>query len=406
MNQQPPLQLDEQLPDPTCITKGLEAQLDALLADTDFLSLQHRKDRPNLFKILGTSYTEMWHTAFLRWLLDPSSHHGLGDFPLKRFLAAVMNHGVRQEGFEAFDPKFTLADIEQADLSGTKLEAERLTERVFGKSGIPRIDLYATLGNPSETSAEAGSHDVTPLQIVIENKVRAREQVEQTSTYFTWAEQFGFKTSIYVYLTLEDTRSPEHPAFIQFYYQRLYDRVLLPVLSHPQISTEARFLVEQYMANLTDTTLDRPMAQGDRELCARIYNKHRAVFETIFMAVKEEVPAPRPTRTSQRFTVTLRDLAEAGLIAAGQRLIGRNKKDVWEADLIEQDGRLLIRSVSDPEQASPNPSRTASALVGRPMNGWVFWELKGDQADKKALADLRDEFLQRNTDIPEFTQQT
>lgn len=382
-------------------TPRLETALDALLADRDFLLLKHRDDRPNLFRILGRSYTELWHSAFLRWLLDPASHHGLADFPIKRFLAAVLNHGIRREGHEAFDPRLTLADIERADLRHITWDTERPIGSERSKSGSPRIDLYGATPNSEGGRTDADSDGLTPLQIVVETKVRAREHGDQTSTYFNWAEQAGFKTSIYVFLTLEDARPPQHPAFIQFHYQWLYDRVLQPVLSHPNLSAEARFLMEQYMANLTDTTQDRPMARGDKELCQQIYERHQPVFEAIFLAVREETPSPRPARTSQRFTVTLRDLVDARLIAPGQRLIGRNKKDAWEADLVELGDALVIRSISDPEKASPNPSRTASDLVGRSMNGWDFWAAKGGPADKKSLADLRDEFLKRNTETSE-----
>jgi hypothetical protein len=42
-----------------------------------------------LFNVLGIERSENRHSAFLQWLLNPKSSHGLGDSPLKKFLALV-----------------------------------------------------------------------------------------------------------------------------------------------------------------------------------------------------------------------------------------------------------------------------------------------------------------------------
>ena len=46
----------------------------------DLERLESILDRFNIFESLGLVRQEIRHSAFLRWLLDPSETHGLGDY--------------------------------------------------------------------------------------------------------------------------------------------------------------------------------------------------------------------------------------------------------------------------------------------------------------------------------------
>ena len=46
-------------------------------------------DRVRFFNVLGIERSENRHSAFLQWLLNSKSSHGLGESPLKKFLALV-----------------------------------------------------------------------------------------------------------------------------------------------------------------------------------------------------------------------------------------------------------------------------------------------------------------------------
>ena len=56
----------------------------------DLEQLETILDRFNLFESLGLVRQEIRHSAFIRWFLDPSETHGLGDFPLRQFLRRVI----------------------------------------------------------------------------------------------------------------------------------------------------------------------------------------------------------------------------------------------------------------------------------------------------------------------------
>ncbi|MEE1444694.1 MAG: PD-(D/E)XK nuclease family protein [Blautia sp.] len=63
--------------------------IDALNHDTDFQTLIKKYESPNCFRIMGRTRREEWHSNFVCWLLDPSSNHNLGNFPLKMFFELI-----------------------------------------------------------------------------------------------------------------------------------------------------------------------------------------------------------------------------------------------------------------------------------------------------------------------------
>ena len=162
--------------------------LENLITDSDFLYLLEQEHRPNIFNTVAASNTEMWHSAFVKWVIDPTSHLGLGDFPLKRFLHAVLG----SKGTEAIEPEIPSTETEPSPLSFSDIERLDLRRMVFEtefkadgltsptKGGQARLDIYGY----STTEGDG----LPPLQIVIENKIYAREHADQTESYFRWAK--------------------------------------------------------------------------------------------------------------------------------------------------------------------------------------------------------------------------
>lgn len=67
----------------------MHRMIDALNHDTDFQTLIKKYESPNCFNIMGRTRREEWHSNFVCWLLDPSSNHNLGNFPLKMFFELI-----------------------------------------------------------------------------------------------------------------------------------------------------------------------------------------------------------------------------------------------------------------------------------------------------------------------------
>ena len=99
-----------------------------LIKDINFDRLDLELKNPNIFQILKISNTEIRHSNFLSWLLDPSQSHKIGDIFLKRFLREVFS----SDKFEKIDQ----IDVEGMNLQNVKIYREWknidiLTGRIF-----------------------------------------------------------------------------------------------------------------------------------------------------------------------------------------------------------------------------------------------------------------------------------
>lgn len=115
--------------------------IDALNHDTDFQTLIKKYESPNCFHIMGRTRREEWHSNFVCWLLDPSSNHNLGNFPLKMFFELI-NKNLNDE-----------INIDEIDFDQTIFKTEVSIEN-------GRIDI---LGESEK------------FILIIENKLDARE---------------------------------------------------------------------------------------------------------------------------------------------------------------------------------------------------------------------------------------
>lgn len=367
--------------------------LENLITDSDFLYLLEQEHRPNLFNTVAASNTEMWHSAFVKWVIDLTSHLGLGDFPLKRFLHAVI--GDREtETVEPETPStekepspLSFSDIERLDLRSmtfeTEFKAAGLTSPT--KGGQARLDVYGY--------STAEGDGLPPLQIVIENKIYAREHADQTKSYYRWASQREFENSVYVFLTPDEEQVPADPHFVQLTYQRFCDQVLWPIRRHPGLPEESRYLIDQYMLNLNRNSKGESMAQVNKKICEDLYTKYQTVFDQIYLAVGKEPPQADGSGTKLRkFTISLEDLVRRGLLGADAILTSDYQKGNHVARLVNSEEGIQVCLDSDTERRYPSLSAAASSITGKPTNGWTFWKTTESAGSLVSLDILRDRF--------------
>lgn len=67
----------------------IEKQLLELYKTTTYQKLNAYYGQNTVFNILGVERSENRHSAFLAWLFNPASTHGLKEIPLRKFLALV-----------------------------------------------------------------------------------------------------------------------------------------------------------------------------------------------------------------------------------------------------------------------------------------------------------------------------
>ena len=148
--------------------KELRSLYDDLLKDIEFDKLELGLQNPNIFEILKISKTEIRHSNFLSWILNPNGSHQLGDIFLKRFLREVFSS-------EIFN-NINQVDVEGIDLSNVEVYRE-----------WNNIDLLIKIDN---------------IVICIENKVLSKESSNQLTKYKKVVENnFPKEKKLFVYLT-------------------------------------------------------------------------------------------------------------------------------------------------------------------------------------------------------------
>ena len=161
--------------DSTTVQEASQDDIDALKSfiddNEDLERLETVLDRFNIFESLSLVRQEIRHSAFLRWLLDPTETHGLGDYWVRQFLRKVLK---TYEGIQDNVP--SLFDLDSWDLTQAEIRKE-----------WHRIDILIR-------------DDINKFICVIENKVDSGESEGQLKRYREIVEQeFEGYSRVYVF---------------------------------------------------------------------------------------------------------------------------------------------------------------------------------------------------------------
>lgn len=220
----------------------------SLLNDDDFERIEIGLKAPNIFSILGVSRTEIRHSNFLGWLLDPNGSHGLGKLFLNRFLRDVAARSERKD----------LDEIRVEELNYDDVEIRREWRH---------IDLLVIFQD---------------LVVCIENKVDSSDHSDQLNTYAdVVAASFPQHHRVFVYLTPDGDR-PNEEARIPYALCSYRDIIVFidRVLSvHGTSMNEAAF---RYIKDYS-VTLKRELTKTDElnQLAKQIFKNHEELFRFI-----------------------------------------------------------------------------------------------------------------------------
>lgn len=352
-----------------------ERRLNRLLQDERFLQIQSFQSTSNLFEIVAASHREMWHSAFIKWVLDPHSSLGLGTYPIKRFLYAVVYEGVH---FEKASLDLDLAKIESNffDLNTMEFENE------FTAKGYGRLDIFGKNDN---------------LRIIIENKINSNENNDQTLKYYSFSQETkdGNELDVLVYLSPDNQKVPKCNEFIQLDYQQLSDYVLKPCLYHPDLTDENRYLIKEYLSNLS-----KPIKGGNvlalqhKELCLQIYEEYEDVLNEIFLSVQGEIPKVGKKRgIPKNFNAKLADLVKYEILSLGDTFKKMYKGTIYETTIVQENN---VPQLSYKGNLYSTPSALSDFITQSSTNGFDFWEdvfdVNGEY--KGNLKELRTDFIQ------------
>ena len=217
--------------------------------DKTYQELKDYYGKTTIFNVLGIERNENRHSAFLRWLFDNRSSHGLRDEPMKKLLRLYALHMPKKE--YPFLNIMLMAGNYELEIS--EIVPEKSVKKSNGADG--RIDIWARM-----TISDKEEDNVVSLVLIIENKIYSNEGDNQTQEY----HNYFVKTKgvddipIEIFLTPKDAKKPDCDSFKHITYPELLKYVILP-LSNMDMPKDASQIITDYVRNLS-----KPSNEGGR----------------------------------------------------------------------------------------------------------------------------------------------
>ena len=282
--------------------KSITQKLLDLVADDRFARIEALATRPNLFRIVGRTYTETWHSMFLGWLMDPDGSHGLKGYPIKRLLLALTNPTIQGEGTH-FEQLVKLASL--GNLDNAKVYPNEYNQMEFS-CPAGRIDVFIE---------NLEFNDGLKASILIEQKVNAQIDKGQCKKYANWlCGRNPNDLKVFVIVapddrlkgSAEDTIGDSRWCGIN--YQVLHDVILVPLSKHPGLSSHTAPLIAQYIDALRVPINGRKLAvtEEERELALDLYEKHKDAFEALNAALAESTDLNLVAAHSQKTVLSVK----------------------------------------------------------------------------------------------------
>lgn len=165
-----------------------------LISEPQFIKFEHMLSEPNIFKILGRTHYERWHSCFWGWLLDASGSHMLSDYTLIRMLFLLVD----DKCLKAKDhEKQTLWDILPIiDFSEIEVTPNENTSNETSVLGVGRFDIFLT------AKFTDGLNRHGSLNTIIELKIDSRANEQQSKKYADWLfGSYPDDVNLLIYLT-------------------------------------------------------------------------------------------------------------------------------------------------------------------------------------------------------------
>ncbi len=272
--------------------------------DSDFQKLESFYYSKSFSEILGVSRREISHSGFLAWLLGNLESHGLGEFPIKKFLDIVIKFSNEK------------LQLKYSDLFNSLITEDFTIEKLilkpeFSIRNVGRVDLYIELSMIINNAHKK-------IKLIVENKVESKENNDQTNSYFNHFFPLTSENeiSLFIYLTpistldlIELTEAECNcKEFIQINYQSLVDYLIEPALNQ-NVSQQTKNILTEYLKSLSQPSLDDEidghkkeliMALGneERKLLSSFWNKNQKLILAALYAISSDPTQEKETRNS------------------------------------------------------------------------------------------------------------
>lgn len=223
--------------------------LEEFLLDIDCLnSLNKWSKTVNIFDVLKIKKTEIRHSNFLAWLMNPNESHSLGTTFIKLFLKHIIKNYRDSISLNIFD----LDDMDLHDLVVLREDNN--------------IDILAY----SEQSK---------FVLCIENKVISDEHDNQLQKYFDDVNNrfINFDKKLFMYLTLHGDESSDTEHWLSISYEEIY-YILKNIYEEENIDDKVKIYLNDYLTVLGDEFMENDEL---KELCKKIYYKHKKALDIL-----------------------------------------------------------------------------------------------------------------------------
>ena len=256
-------------------TKETQDLLEAFICDKDLKELEQMFGKFNIFDCLKLTRTEIRHSNFLAWLLDPNETHGLKDYFLKEFLKHILK-----------SKKKEIAEIngKEIDLKNSE-NPDEIIKRTYSVPSIFDIDYWDM--TETEIFRELEYIDLLLVDeknkfvFIIENKIDSFQHSNQLARYRDYVdEQYPNTTYQKLFIYLKPKKETVEKPYIYLSYQTVRDTIKeLIDDKNDKISDEILVAIKHY-----NEILERDIMNSEDELtkiCRQIYRKHKSAIDLI-----------------------------------------------------------------------------------------------------------------------------
>ena len=156
----------------------LAHRLVELISEPQFIKFEHMLSEPNIFKIVGRTHYERWHSCFWGWLLDASGSHLLSEYSLIRMLFLLVDDKcMKAKNHEAQNLWNALPTIDFSEIEVTPNENTSVETSV---AGVGRFDIFLTAKFADGLGYQGR------LNLVIEMKIDSKPNGKQAKKYADW----------------------------------------------------------------------------------------------------------------------------------------------------------------------------------------------------------------------------
>jgi hypothetical protein len=257
-----------------------------LISEPSFIKYINILSEPNFFTIVGRTHYERWHSAFYGWLLDVNGSHLTRDYILTRFLLLTYDEKCLKSSNHNkthLAKVLPIIEFEHVEVNPNEFFSSEVSVKDLG-----RFDVFLT------ADYRNSSGQSSRLNILFELKIDSNIDASQSKKYADWLFNYHpGETNILIYILpklLTDSKSTVGDS--RWYcmdYQLINDKVLLPLLEHPNLNHKVQPFIIQYIKNLKVRYKGVKMAitNEEKKLAVELYEKYSDVFDSIFDALQE-----------------------------------------------------------------------------------------------------------------------